>query len=102
MTDARDVLRSGDPRAALEQLKQEVRKAPRDARLRTFLFQMFCVFGEWERAVTQLTVAAELGMPSSSKGREPNPPGRKPSSSTVTFSPATCCPSLPVRKLAFL
>ncbi len=58
--DARDVLRAGDPGGALEQLKQEVRKAPRDARLRTFLFQMFCVFGEWDRAVTQLTVAAEL------------------------------------------
>ena len=57
---ARDVLREGDPRAALELLKQEVRKAPRDAALRTFLFQMFCVFGEWERAVTQLTAAAEL------------------------------------------
>ena len=28
--------------------------------MRTFLFQMFCVFGEWERALTQLTVAAEL------------------------------------------
>jgi type VI secretion system protein ImpE len=57
---ARDVLREGDPRAALEQLKQEVRKAPRDVALRTFLFQMFCVFGEWDRAVTQLTAAAEL------------------------------------------
>jgi type VI secretion system protein ImpE len=53
-------LRSGEARAALEQLKQDVRKAPRDARLRTFLFQLFCVFGEWERAVTQLTVVAEL------------------------------------------
>ncbi len=58
--DARDILRSGDPRAALETLKQEVRKAPRDARLRTFLFQLFCVFGEWDRALNQLTVAAEL------------------------------------------
>ena len=53
--DARELLRSGDARAALEQLKQEVRKAPRDVALRTFLFQMFCVFGEWERAVTQVT-----------------------------------------------
>ncbi len=60
MTDARELLRSGDSRAALEQLKQEVRKAPRDARLRTFLFQLFCVFGEWDRALTQLTVTAEL------------------------------------------
>ena len=57
---ARDVLRDGDARAALEQLKQEVRKAPRDVALRTFLFQMFCVFGEWERAVTQLNAAAQL------------------------------------------
>lgn len=60
MTDARELLRTGEPRVALEQLKQEVRKAPRDARLRTFLFQLFCVFGEWDRAVTQLTVTAEL------------------------------------------
>lgn len=60
MQDARALLRSGDPRGTLEQLKQEVRRAPRDVRLRTFLFQMFCVFGEWDRAVTQLTAAAEL------------------------------------------
>ncbi len=60
MSDARATLRTGDARRALEQLKQEVRKAPRDARLRIFLFQLFCVFGEWERAVAQLTVAAQL------------------------------------------
>ena len=48
------------PAPRLEQLKQEVRKAPRDVALRTFLFQLFCVFGEWERAVTQLTAAGEL------------------------------------------
>ncbi len=58
--DAREILRSGDPRAALDALKQEVRQAPRDARLRTFLFQLFCVFGEWDRALNQLTVCAEL------------------------------------------
>jgi type VI secretion system protein ImpE len=58
--DARETLRSGDARAALEQLKQEVRRAPRDVRLRVFLFQLFCVVGEWERAVMQLTAAAQL------------------------------------------
>lgn len=58
--DAREILRSGDLKGSLEALKQEVRKAPRDARLRTFLFQMFCVTGEWDRALTQLTVSAEL------------------------------------------
>jgi len=59
-TDARSLLRAEGPRAALDRLKQEVRRAPRDVRLRVFLFQLFCVFGEWERALTQLTVAAEL------------------------------------------
>ena len=58
--DARALLRDGDPRGALDALKQQVRNAPRDATLRTFLFQMFCVFGEWDRALAQLTVAAEL------------------------------------------
>ncbi len=60
MSDARALLTAGDPRAAFEQLKQEVRKAPREVTLRTFLFQMFCIFGEWDRALTQLTVAADL------------------------------------------
>ena len=58
--DARETLREGDPVAALAQLKQQVRSAPRDAKLRTFLFQLFCIFGEWDRALTQLGVAAEL------------------------------------------
>lgn len=60
MSTARQLLESGQLREAFDQLKQDVRKAPRDPRLRTFLFQMFCVSGEWERALTQLTVAAEL------------------------------------------
>ncbi len=60
MTDARALLAARDPRAAIERLKQEVRKAPREASLRTFLFQLFCIFGEWTRALTQLGVAAEL------------------------------------------
>lgn len=58
--EARELLRLGDVDAALAQLKQEVRKAPRDGRLRTFLFQLFCVSGEWERALNQLAAAAEL------------------------------------------
>jgi type VI secretion system protein ImpE len=60
MPDARDALRAGDLDGAMAALKQEVRKAPRDGKLRTFLFQMFCVTGEWDRALTQLSVAAEL------------------------------------------
>jgi type VI secretion system protein ImpE len=58
--DAVSALKSGDVRGALDLLKAEARRAPRDAKLRTFLFQMFCVTGEWERALTQLSVAGEL------------------------------------------
>src|SRR5215211_5966992 len=58
--DARQLLRDGDLQGARATLMQEVRKAPRDARLRTFLFQLFCVTAEWDRALTQLTVVAEF------------------------------------------
>jgi type VI secretion system protein ImpE len=58
--DSLEKLRTGDVHGALDALKQEVRKAPRNPRLRTFLFQMFCVTGEWDRALTQLSAAAEL------------------------------------------
>ena len=58
--DALAALKSGDVRQTLDLLKVEVRRAPRDARLRTFLFQMFCITGEWDRALTQLGVAGEL------------------------------------------
>ena len=51
---------SGRSRRRAGALKQEVRKSPRDVRLRTFLFQLFCVFGEWDRALTQLAAAGEL------------------------------------------
>lgn len=60
MPDAREALRSGDVEGAMAALKQDVRKSPRDGKLRTFLFQMFCVTGEWDRALTQLSVAGEL------------------------------------------
>ncbi len=58
--DAREHLKAGDVQGALEALKQEVRRAPRDARLRTFLFQLFCVEGSWDRALNQLAVVGEL------------------------------------------
>jgi len=58
--DSLACLRAGDVPAALAALKQEVRKSPGDAKLRTFLFQLFCITGEWDRALTQLKVASEL------------------------------------------
>lgn len=57
---AQDALRAGQLDAALAQLKQDVRRQPADARLRIFLFQLLCVCGEWDRALTQLNVAGDL------------------------------------------
>src|SRR5580765_8165726 len=53
-------LRSGDPASALARLTEDVRARPSDAKLRVFLFQLLCVLGQWERALTQLKVASEL------------------------------------------
>jgi type VI secretion system protein ImpE len=58
--NAQEALKAGDLDAALTQLQSEVRKRPADARLRIFLFQLLCVRGEWNRALTQLNVAGEL------------------------------------------
>jgi len=57
---AQEALRTGDAAAALTMLTAQVRAAPQDAKLRVFLFQLLCVLGQWDRALTQLQVASEL------------------------------------------
>jgi type VI secretion system protein ImpE len=57
---AEQSLKAGDPAAALVHLQEQVRARPADAKLRVFLFQLLCVLGQWERALTQLKVASEL------------------------------------------
>lgn len=58
--NAAEQLKDGQPLAALASLTEAVRAQPADARLRVFLAQLLCVLGQWERALNQLTVAAEL------------------------------------------
>ena len=60
MADAEQSVRDGDTDAALQQLQMQVRAQPADAHLRTFLFQLLSVRGEWERALEQLTLAGQL------------------------------------------
>ena len=62
MTDdrARELLRAGDLAASLAVLQDQVRGDPSNAEKRVFLFQLLSVLGQWERAATQLEVAAEL------------------------------------------
>ena len=59
-TAAEEALRAGDPALALERLQQAVRADSADAKLRVFLFQLLCVLGQWDRALTQLDLCAEL------------------------------------------
>lgn len=57
---AEQALKNGDAAAALKLLTDQVRAQPQDVKLRTFLFQLLCVLGQWERALNQLKVAGEL------------------------------------------
>jgi type VI secretion system protein ImpE len=57
---AEESVRAGRLDDALADLQGQVRKKPADPRLRVFLFQLLAVRGAWDRALTQLKVAAEL------------------------------------------
>lgn len=53
-------LKSGDLTATLSALQDKVRANPADPKLRVFLFQLLCVFGDWKRAITQLKLSGEM------------------------------------------
>jgi len=57
---AEELLQAGRLQEALVTLEGQVRSSPADAKLRVFLFQLLAVMGDWERALSQLNVAAEL------------------------------------------
>jgi type VI secretion system protein ImpE len=56
MTLAKDLFDSGELDAAIDQLTQEVRAHPTDTTQRTFLFELLCFAGNWDRAERQLDV----------------------------------------------
>lgn len=53
-------LKSGDLTATLAALQDKVRADPADPKLRIFLFQLLCIFGDWKRAITQLKLSGEM------------------------------------------
>lgn len=57
---AESLVKEGRLVEALTVLQTDVRARPADAKLRTFLFQLLAVDGQWERALTQLNVAGDL------------------------------------------
>ncbi len=58
--DAQQLISEGKLGAALAALQDQVRKDASNAKYRIFLFQLLAVLGQWNRALTQLNVAAEL------------------------------------------
>ncbi len=53
-------LRAGNLDAALQELQDLVRREPANPKHRVFLFQIYVVRGQWERAKTQLNVLRDL------------------------------------------
>lgn len=58
--DAEELLREGRVTESLAQLQEQIRNNPSKPELRMFLFQLLSVMGQWDRALTQLNVAAEM------------------------------------------
>lgn len=57
---AEDLLKAGDLDGALDALQATIRANAGTSSLRIFLFQLLCVQGEWDRAIRQLKVSAEM------------------------------------------
>jgi type VI secretion system protein ImpE len=57
---SKELLQQGKLEEARDVLQKEIRAKPTDGKLRVFLFQLLAVEGEWEKALTQLNVSADL------------------------------------------
>ena len=56
---AKQFFQAGQLREAVQALNAEVRDNPTDAQRRTFLFELLCFAGEYDRAEKQLNVLAQ-------------------------------------------
>jgi type VI secretion system protein ImpE len=57
---AEEALRQGDLKTCRELLFKHVRAKPEDLKARAFLFQFLCVLGDWDRAMKQMKLYAEM------------------------------------------
>ena len=57
---AEEYIRAGDLDGALSTLREAIKKDPADSKLRVFLFQLLSVNGDWEKALTQLNLIADI------------------------------------------
>jgi type VI secretion system protein ImpE len=58
VTTARELFESGKLDEAIDALGAELREHPSDVQLRTFLFELLCFAGNWDRADKQLDILA--------------------------------------------
>lgn len=59
--NSQELFRAGRLEQAMEALSAEVRDDPTDAKRRTFLFELLCFAGQYDRAEKQLDVLAQRG-----------------------------------------
>lgn len=59
MATAKELLDAGQLQAAIEAVTREVKANPVDVARRTFLFELLCFVGEWDRAEKQLDVIGQ-------------------------------------------
>ena len=64
---AKELYRAGKLQEAIQALNQELRSNPTDAQQRTFLFELLCFAGEYDRAEKHLAVLSE-GSPDAATG----------------------------------
>jgi type VI secretion system protein ImpE len=57
---AEQLLKEGRLDEALVELQEKIRGDPADPKARVFLFQLLAILGQWDRALTQLNVVAEM------------------------------------------
>lgn len=57
---AEALLREGKLDECVAALAGQIRSKPQDAKLRIFLFQLSAVMGQWDRAIDQLDIAAQM------------------------------------------
>ncbi len=57
---AEDCLREGNLPEALAEVENAIKRDPAEVKHRVFLFQLLAVMGDWKRALTQLSVVANM------------------------------------------
>jgi type VI secretion system protein ImpE len=67
MENANQLFQAGRLKEAVQALNEDVRNHPEDTKRRTFLFELLCFSGEYDRAEKQLDLLAEAG-PNSEAG----------------------------------